>query len=684
MSTPAPKPHVQQFAFRAQKQMGLIGGTPDYVPVEAFQKPDAFVRTFQYSPDGSLLALALPTCVRIVSASTGEVTIDIPVENAIEINFSPRSAFISTWERPIKIEEGAVQHKNFKVWAVADAKELISFTQKLQDNWDLQYTSSESHAVRLSGPEVQIFNPADWSRGVVDKLRVEGVSTLSVSPGRNPAIAVFIGEKKGAPASIRIYLLQTLAAPPTCQKTFYKADRIQIKWNALGTQALFLTQTEVDKTNKSYYGETGLYLLSASGNFDCRVTLDKEGPIHDFAWSPNSKEFGVVYGYMPAKTMLFDQRVKAVHDFGSAPHNFISFNPHSRLVALAGFGNLAGKIDIHDRRTLAKVCTIDAPNTSHFEWSEDGRFILTATLSPRLRVDNGIKIWHCTGGLMHIQDVDELYQAGWRPAKETAPWGQSLPVAPQPAASTASAPPKKVASDKPAGAYRPPGALGRAAPSIFKREDEGGAAFGSGTNTPPRGGPNGHGHHHSNGSGGSNLLSNAANAAARKQRYVPGAPPPDSGAAAAGDKKPRKKREKKDSAGGSGDRPRTAGGTPAEGEERPRASRGGERDNRRRSGDIHVATAGLLHVNVAATSTSAPVTPGEPAATPGGDTATLDPLQKKVRNLNKKLKAIDELKEKARRGEKLEATQLKKMDGEQEIKKELAAVLVSIEQSSGK
>ena len=46
---------------------------------------------------------------------------------------------------------------------------------------------------------------------------------------------------------------------------------------------------------------------------------------------------------------------------------------------------------------------------------------------------------------MHLQDVDELYQAGWRPAKETAPWGQSLPVAPQPAASTASAPPKKVA-----------------------------------------------------------------------------------------------------------------------------------------------------------------------------------------------------------------------------------------------
>jgi len=139
-------------------------------------------------------------------------------------------------------------------------------------------------------------------------------------------------------------------------------------------------------------------------------TSDKEGPIHDFAWSPNSKEFGVIYGYMPAKATLFDQRVKVTAEFNTHPWNFISFNPQGRLVALAGFGNLAGKIEIFDRRTLKQVCTIDAPNTSHCEWNPDGRTILTATLSPRLRVDNGIKIWHCSGPLLHVHLVEELYQ----------------------------------------------------------------------------------------------------------------------------------------------------------------------------------------------------------------------------------------------------------------------------------
>ncbi|KAF8989058.1 eukaryotic translation initiation factor eIF2A-domain-containing protein [Cyathus striatus] len=71
-----------------------------------------------------------------------------------------------------------------------------------------------------------------------------------------------------------------------------------------------------------------------------------------------------------AKTTLFDQRVRALHDFGSG-----------RLISLAGFGDLTGEMDVFDRKMLAKVTTIDSPNTSHCEWSPCGRFLLTATLS---------------------------------------------------------------------------------------------------------------------------------------------------------------------------------------------------------------------------------------------------------------------------------------------------------------
>ncbi|KAG2066368.1 hypothetical protein BDR04DRAFT_1234017 [Suillus decipiens] len=154
---------------------------------------------------------------------------------------------------------------------------------------------------------------------------------LSLSPGLNPSVAVFAAEKK-------------------------------IKWNDISTQVFILTQLEVDNSNMSYYGETGMYLLHAAGNFDRRVTLGKEGPIRDVSWSPNSKEFGVVWmlvifldrgGHthnqrfvleMPAKITLFDHRMRTFYDFGSSPRNFIFFNQQGRLVALASFGDLAGKM----------------------------------------------------------------------------------------------------------------------------------------------------------------------------------------------------------------------------------------------------------------------------------------------------------------------------------------------------
>ena len=149
---------------------------------------------------------------------------------------------------------------------------------------------------------------------------------------------------------------------------------------------------------------------------------------------------------MPAKLTLYDYRANVVHEFGPMMRNFVSFNPQGRLLCVAGFGNLQGTVDIWDRKSLKKSSTFDAPNTSHCEWSPDGRFLLCATLSPRLRVDNGVRIYHHAGALMHLELMDELYQASWRPAPASLfPFRDSLSPAPAPSPSAAAATPVKAA-----------------------------------------------------------------------------------------------------------------------------------------------------------------------------------------------------------------------------------------------
>jgi translation initiation factor 2A len=133
--------------------------------------------------------------VKIYQAESAETVQELSLPGIVEINFSPRGTYISTWERPVKFEDGT-QHKNLRIFSVSTGEQLTAFSQKGQEGWDVQYTISESHAVRLVGGEVQVYSPAEWAKGIVSKLKVEGATALALSPGLNPSVAVFVGEKK--------------------------------------------------------------------------------------------------------------------------------------------------------------------------------------------------------------------------------------------------------------------------------------------------------------------------------------------------------------------------------------------------------------------------------------------------------------------------------------------------------
>jgi len=78
--------------------------------------------------------------------------------------------------------------------------------------------------------------------------------------------------------------------------------------------------------------------------------------------------------------------------------------------------NLQGDIDFWDPKRLKKIGTAKAHCAAYYEWSPDGSFLLTAVLSPRIRVDNGYKIWNYEGTLIYEEVIQELLQAAWRPA----------------------------------------------------------------------------------------------------------------------------------------------------------------------------------------------------------------------------------------------------------------------------
>ena len=351
-------------------------------------------------------------------------------------------------------------------------------------------------------------------------------------------------------------------------------------------------------------------------------------------------------------------------------------------------------MDIYDmEKDHQKICTIEASNASVCEWSPDGKHILTATTSPRLRVDNGVRIWHVGGGLMYNEDLQELYHVTWRPQSTTThPLENPLHPMPTPHASALAYLSTVKTPSKPAGAYRPPGARGQVTPLAFKREDEGGAAYVSNGSLSLGLGTNGFGK--------------------PRKREVPGAEtiaddsqgaPGTAGAegddnlskTAAKNKKKREARKAKEAADKSAGLAPTADGvgtdmtpSPSRSPER-RDRRGHERNRSRGQMDSRPRSSQgkreprqferqpqqkkqMAPVPTpVANGTKSQVlaeTPDLTVTSPGGGGT---PQDKKTRALLKKLRAIEDLKMRRAGGEKLEGTQIKKMDTEDEVRMEL-------------
>ncbi|TPX52833.1 hypothetical protein SeMB42_g01137 [Synchytrium endobioticum] len=428
-----PSRHI---ALRTHEGVLVTDFDASHSKIEALCCNETQMRSFVYSPDGAMIALVLPSCIRILSVPKSQVLVELPVSNVIEVEFSPRGTYIATWERMIRSEDHENLHKNLKIWESVRGNQAAAFTQKSQTGWNIQWTETETYFARLVTNEIHVYNPTNPAT-ITEKIRLEGVNAFSISPGKRSVVATFVPEKKGASATVQLFELglglgsnqQALAS-----KSFFRADSCTFYWNKLGTNVIAFTHTDVDATGKSYYGETHLYYLSIAGNYNTRVDL-------------------VVYGTMPARATLFDHRANPVYQFGSGPRNFVKYSPGGRIICLAGFGNLSGEMDFWDRKTCVKISSVQASNSSTCEWAPDGRHVMTSTLYKRLKVDNGIKVWHYTGVLVHKFEVKELHQAAWRPflaglwdeggALDPPPQGIPEEVKPQVA---------KV------GAYRPPGA----------------------------------------------------------------------------------------------------------------------------------------------------------------------------------------------------------------------------------
>lgn len=468
----------------------------------------------EFSPDGSavyvhavekgIVKLDLASTI----SSTGEPFL-ASTANVQMMDVSPSGAYLLTWERWY---EKACPN-NLKVWQASTGKLLAAFPQRTlkRSAWPyLQWSHDEQHAFLLSGTaEVRIYSAADIVAAESDpgavrfsqKLRIPGIASLSLPQTHSKeSIGVYYftsfcpGSKdKPAKASLHAFRLKdenySLSPfPALLSKSLFQAEEMNTHWSAQNDAAIITLQTSVDTSGKSYYGSAQIFMLHSLQKDVISVPLPNHdgGPVLAVQWMPNPQKnpsFIVIAGRVPSMTSLHHgQTGEPLFQFGKAHRNTVCFSPHGRFICVGGFGNMAGGIsfwDINKQKPVvsAGVNSLNAQGTLRSEatigygWSPDSRLFSVSTTTPRMNVDNGVKVFTYGGAECsntpwdnNKYRPDKLLQASFVPVNlQVVPNNVSYPDRPQspPPAESAANVQFTSTAPKPAGRYIPPSARNR-------------------------------------------------------------------------------------------------------------------------------------------------------------------------------------------------------------------------------
>eukprot|EP00112_Aurelia_sp_Birch-Aquarium-sp1_P022323 Seg626.2 transcript_id=Seg626.2/GoldUCD/mRNA.D3Y31 product="Eukaryotic translation initiation factor 2A" protein_id=Seg626.2/GoldUCD/D3Y31 len=327
-------------------------------------------KCFSFSKDGCLFAWCNTQTLQVHDIKTGRTILELPKQKTSQISFSAMGNFLSTWEGYYTSAEKPKGFNNLEIYRIGDGSVVKAFIQKRQETWQPQWTEDELLCARCVNNEVHFYENRDFT-SVSTKLYQQGVTNFTLAPGHAPfKVSIFVKGTKAAPSFVRLFQFPNLESQQAlANKSFFKADKVDMFWNKKGSSLLILTSTEVDTTGGSYYGEQALHFMSIKGDSSL-VPFDKRGPVYAVDWSSNSTEFCVEIW------------------------------------------------NVKDKKLISKP---QAEDSTEFQWAPDGIHFLTATTSPRLKIGNGYKVWHYTGRELHqisYSTGHELYQIRWQPAAE--------------------------------------------------------------------------------------------------------------------------------------------------------------------------------------------------------------------------------------------------------------------------
>ena len=146
---------------------------------------------------------------------------------------------------------------------------------------------------------------------------------------------------------------------------------------------------------------------------DKQLQLKKSGPIYAINYSLTGDKFVTIAGQIPPSVAINFDKIGTQFEIGQFPYNSIRYSCLPNLVAIGGFGNFTGDIQVFDIQTRQTIGEGNAQYTSEWGWSPCGRLLLSAVLYPKMMVSNEFRIYNHLCQKLYTMKATELTQCEW-------------------------------------------------------------------------------------------------------------------------------------------------------------------------------------------------------------------------------------------------------------------------------
>lgn len=373
-----------------------------------------------WSPNGSYLATFHDRGILIWGGEDFERIGRFSHDGVKFLDWSPKERYLVTSNKQDRL---GPKDTNWciQVWDVRTQKMMRGFDKGSTRSWPaFKWSHQDKYFARTGEDVISIYETP--SMGLLDKKSIKetGVQQIEWSPTQN-ILAYWVPEQDNVPA--KVALIEIPSRKLIREKHLYSVSDVKMHWQSAGDY--LCVKMARKKTKKTTVQNFEIFRLN-SKNIPVE-TVEMEEEVIAFAWEPKGHRFALIHGNINNPDVSFykckKNSLEKIKTLEARPANCLYWSPTGNYIVLAGLGDKNGQLDFVDTQEWTTTASTEHVMCTDVEWDPSGRFVITSVTQSiqldqgnfRATMENGYKLWSCSGTLLQTVSADQFYQVHWRP-----------------------------------------------------------------------------------------------------------------------------------------------------------------------------------------------------------------------------------------------------------------------------